>query len=261
MDGEPIASSLRPSRRRAGGLAWLGRIEEAERWLDRVDRGAGAGGGVRDRACPALRARLRAAWAGSVRGGAGGVPRRGEDAAFAGPASTRSRSRCALGSCRRRRLMGETAAARAALAALDAEERDGAGMRIAAAALALAEGRPQDVVDVVAPMIVDAPDPVVDGPRRCSTCAGRPSTRCCSTPSPEISSAIHAPPRHRSSARSSWPSADGMILQFMLVPVRELLERHPGTAPRTPRCCRRSSTCSRAPRHGSAAIRRRCATS
>ena len=38
--------------------------------------------------------------------------------------------------------MGDTAAARAALAALDADERDGAGMRLAAAALALAEGLP-----------------------------------------------------------------------------------------------------------------------
>ena len=43
---------------------------------------AGAGRGARDRARPPLRARLRAAWAGPVRGGAGGVPRRGEDAAL-----------------------------------------------------------------------------------------------------------------------------------------------------------------------------------
>ena len=36
-----------------------------------------------------------------------------------------------------------------------------------------------------------------------------------------------------------------MILQFMLVPIGELLERHPRHRTATPRCCRRSSTCSR----------------
>ena len=59
-------------------------------------------------------------------------------------------------------LTGATTQARAALAALDPEERDGAGMRIVAAALALAEGRPQDACDVVAPMIADVPEPAVD---------------------------------------------------------------------------------------------------
>ena len=106
-------------------------------------------------------------------------------------------------------LIGDTAAARAALAELDAEERDGAGMRVGAAALELTEGRPQDAVDVLAPMIVDAPEAVVGGPRRCSTCAARPSTHCCSTLSLETNSAIDAPRRRRSSARSSWLSWTG----------------------------------------------------
>ena len=63
---------------------------------------------------------------------------------------------------------------------LDAEERDGTGMRIAAAALALADGRPEQAVGVLAP-VIDGPSRSTTAHRRCSSRAGRPSTRCCST--------------------------------------------------------------------------------
>ena len=54
----------------AGALAWLGRFDEAERWLERVVRSQPVGG-ARDGAYPPLRAGLPAARAGPARGGAG----------------------------------------------------------------------------------------------------------------------------------------------------------------------------------------------
>jgi LuxR family transcriptional regulator, maltose regulon positive regulatory protein len=90
----------------------------------------------------------------------------------------------------------------------------------------LSEDRPQDVVDVVAPIIADTPEPVVDGHpqvlnmRRATVHA----------------LLLDAVARDRlgdpRSAAASMERAleltedDGMILQFKLVPVSELLERH-----------------------------------
>jgi LuxR family maltose regulon positive regulatory protein len=122
--------------------------------------------------------------------------------------------------------MGNTSAARAALSALDPEERDGAGMRIAAGALGLAEGRPQDVVDVVAPMIVNPPEPVVDGPPQVL------NMRRATVHALLLDAVARDQLGDSRSAEASMEralelaEADGMILQFTLVPVRELLERH-----------------------------------
>ena len=124
-------------------------------------------------------------------------------------------------------LLGETAAVRATLAALDPEERDGAGMRIAAAALGLAEGRPQDAVDVLAPMIVDVPEPLVDGPPQVLNL--RRATVHALLLDAVARDRLGVPRTAEASIESALELAepDGMILQFMLVPVRELLERHP----------------------------------
>ena len=208
MDGGPIESSTPAVAARAAALAWLGRIQEAERWLDRVERGH----------APAeefeIEPVLHYAYA-FVRLGQG----RFDEALAEFRAAERMRPLLARQHVlpvevrawivQTQVLTGDTTPARAALAALDPEERDGAGMRIAAAALALAEGRPQDACDVVALMIADVPEPVVDRSTQVVNCAGRRSTRSCSTRSPETSSAMHEPPRHRSSARSSWPSRTG----------------------------------------------------
>ena len=52
---------------------------------------------------------------------------------------------------------------------------------------------------------------------------------------------------------------DGVVLQFTLAPVRELLERHPQPPHHArARCSRRSSACSRDARRRSGARRRRC---
>ena len=98
-------------------------------------------------------------------------------------------------------------------------------MRIAAAAVALADGRPQDAVDVLAPMI--AVEPGVDASaqvlnlRRATVHAllldavARDRLGDAGAAEAAIERALELAER------------DGMILQFMLVPVRELLERHP----------------------------------
>jgi LuxR family maltose regulon positive regulatory protein len=123
-------------------------------------------------------------------------------------------------------LMGETAAARAALDAVDAEERDGAGMRIAAGALALAENRPQDVVDVVAPMIVDTPEPVVDGHPQVLNM--RRATVHALLLDAVARDQLGDPRSAEASIERALELAedDAMILQFLLVPVRELMEGH-----------------------------------
>src|SRR5512133_954666 len=146
----------------AAALTWLGRIDEAARWLDRVDQAQGPPAEVEREPV------LHYAHA-FVRLGQG----RFEEALGEFRAAERVRPLLAREHAlplevrawivQTQAVMGKTAAARAALAALDPDERDGAGLRIAAGALALSEGRPQDVVDVVAPMIADTPEHVVGG--------------------------------------------------------------------------------------------------
>jgi LuxR family maltose regulon positive regulatory protein len=208
----------------AAALAWLGRIDEAERWLDREERTQAEELETE----PVLRY-VR----GFVRIGQG----RFEDALVefraaetVGPSLAREHLlpvEVRGWILHTQGLLGETAAAGATLAALDAREREGAGMRIAAAALALAEGRPQDAVDVLAPMVSDVAEPAVDGSaqvlnlRRATVHAllldavARDRLGDAGAADAAIERALELAER------------DGTILQFMLVPVRELLERHP----------------------------------
>jgi LuxR family transcriptional regulator, maltose regulon positive regulatory protein len=209
----------------AAALAWLGRIAEAERWLDRVERPQPPAEELEIE--PVLhyaRAFVR-------------LGQRSFDEALAefraaertGPVLAREHAlpvEVRGWIVQTQVLIGATAAARAALAALDAEERDGAGMRIAAAALGLAEGRPQDAVDVLAP-IVDVPEPAVDGSPQVL------NMRRATVHTLLLDAAARDQLGERRAAETSIERAlelaerDGMILQFMLVPVRELLERHP----------------------------------
>jgi LuxR family maltose regulon positive regulatory protein len=124
-------------------------------------------------------------------------------------------------------LAGETAVARATLASLNAEERDGAGMRVAAATLALAEGSSHEAVDVVAPMLEARPELTADG---------RPQVlnlRRATVHALLLDAVARDALGDMEAAEASIERAlelteqDGMILQFLLVPVRELLERHP----------------------------------
>jgi LuxR family maltose regulon positive regulatory protein len=206
----------------AAALAWLGRIEEAERWLDRVERTPTDELETE----PVLRYAR-----GFVRLG----QRRFEDALAEFRAAETVRPSLARQHAlpaelrgwilHTQVLQGDKAAVRAALAALDAEEREGAAMRLAAAALALAEGRPQDVVDVLAPMIREVPTPGVVPQvlnlRRATVhallldAAARDQLGDAGAAEASIERALEL------------AEPDGTILQFVVVPVRELLERHP----------------------------------
>jgi LuxR family maltose regulon positive regulatory protein len=210
----------------AASLAWLGRIAEAERWLERVESAQP----------PAEELEIE-----PVLHFARAFVRLGQARYEEALAEFRAAERTAPSLAREHALpvelrawivqtqvlMGATAAARAALAALDAEERDGAGMRVAAAALELTEGRPQDAVDVLAPMIKDVPEPALDGPPQVL------NMRRATVHALLLDAVARDQLGDRRAAEASIERAlelaelDGMILQFILVPVRDLLERHP----------------------------------
>jgi LuxR family maltose regulon positive regulatory protein len=210
---------------RAGALAWLGRFDEAERWLDRVERPQAPAEESETEPvlhyCRAFvklgRGRLDEALT-EFRAAESLQP-------FAEEHALRVDVRGWIVTTHA--LMSDTRSARAALANLRAKERGRLGMVIAAASLALAEGRPQHAVDVLAPAIVDVPESLVDG-------------------SPQVVNAYRATAHalllqaaaldqlgdsHGAAAAIEraleLAERDGMILQFTLVPVRELLERHP----------------------------------
>ena len=115
--------------------------------------------------------------------------------------------------------LGETAAAEAALAAVAGEERDRAEMRVAAAVLHLAEGEPEDAVEALAPVIDRQSKslhplwPVIEA--LLFDAVAREQLR-----------------DHRGAEQSveralEFAEPEGVMLPFLLAPVRELLERHP----------------------------------
>ena len=203
----------------AGGnlLVRQGRLEDGERWLERAERALGRGE-------PATALVLHSAR------GLLALGRGRPDEALA--AFRRAeRTQAALSSAHalnvelRSRLLqtqvhvGETAAVRAAFEAMAADERDRAGMRIAAAALDLAENEPEAAVDALAPVIER------------TVSALHPSWAAVDA------SLLDAVARDalgdRSGAETSieraldLAEADGILLPFALAPVQELLERHP----------------------------------
>jgi LuxR family maltose regulon positive regulatory protein len=208
----------------ASALAWLGRIDEAERWLERAEPSQTD----ELEAEPVLRYA-----AGFVRLGQG----RFEDAladfraaesvrpSLAGehvlPAEVRGWILHTQG------LLGDTAAVRTALAGLDAHERDGAGMRIAEAAVALAGERPQDAVETLAPLLAHVPEPEVDASAQVLNL--RRATAHALLLDAVARDRLGDPGAAEASIERALELAerDGTILEFMLVPVRELLERHP----------------------------------
>ncbi|HEX8855310.1 MAG TPA: AAA family ATPase [Thermoleophilaceae bacterium] len=124
-------------------------------------------------------------------------------------------------------LAGDTAAAHAAIAALDAEERDQAGVRIAAASLELAEGSPQDAVDALAPVITHLLEPTAErapqvlNPRWATVHA----LLLDAAARDQLGATLAAEASIERALELAEP--DGIILPFTLTPVRELLERHP----------------------------------
>ncbi len=208
-----------PSLAAAGStLAWLGRLEEAERCLDRAERALAPAG------APEIGLLVNKG-RGMVRLG----QRRLEDALAAFRAAERTQG--ALGSehpltldlssrkLRTQIEMGETAAVRAALADLPPQARGRAEMRIAAAAAELAEECAQQAVDELVPVIEGSartfhPGTMIEALLLDAVAREQLGDRAAAAASLERALALADP--------------DGILLPFALVDVRELLERHGG---------------------------------
>jgi LuxR family maltose regulon positive regulatory protein len=210
----------------AAALVWLGRLEEAERWLHRVESAQAVAEEF------AIEPVLHYAQAFVLLGqgrfeGALAAFRAAELAGHSLAREHALPSEVRGWILHTQVLLGETAAVRATLAGLDAREREGAAMRIAAAALALAEGRCREAVDVLAPMIAGAPELAVDGPPRVLNL--RRATVHALLLDAVAQDRLGDPEAAEAAIERALELAeqDGTILQFMLVPVGELLARHP----------------------------------
>jgi LuxR family transcriptional regulator, maltose regulon positive regulatory protein len=188
-----------------GALTWTGRLDEAERWLARTDA-------IRPEAEPATGVVVQHR-IGMLRAAQGRLEealaafRTAEELLHPGQPFLELQVRGALVQTLVR--LGETAAARQALAAVG-------DLRAAAAAVHLAEGSPQQAADELAPVVDDSAPPV----RAIEALL--------------LSAAAHDQLGNARSADAAVERAlelaepDGIILPFTLAPARELLERHAG---------------------------------
>jgi len=116
--------------------------------------------------------------------------------------------------------LGEPAAARAALDDVSERERDSGDMRVAAAAVDLAEGEPEHAIDVLA-RVLDGSAPVLH----------RPTTN---TEAQLLDALAREQLGEQRPAEASLEQAldlaepEGVLLPFILVPVQPLLERLAG---------------------------------
>jgi LuxR family maltose regulon positive regulatory protein len=199
-------------------LVWLGRFEEAERRLEQARRA------VRPEGEPGTELMLHHATGllAMARG-------RFDDALTAFAAAKRMQSLLAgehvFSGERRSRILqmrawrGELAAAHAMLAEMAGEHRDRAGVRIAEATLHLAEGAPERAVDVLVPVIerreraVKKTWAAIDASLLDALARDRLGDRGGVEASVERALELAEP--------------EGVLLPFVLFPIRELLERHP----------------------------------
>jgi LuxR family maltose regulon positive regulatory protein len=198
-------------------LVRLARFTTAELWLERAEQALGPGEPGTDVVLHSARGLLHLA-----RG-------RPEDALAAFRAGLRTQAllagQHALTSELRSRVLqtqvrlGEVAAAREALAALPKDERDVAGARIAAAVVHLAGGELQRVVDELAPVIAQEMPTLhlawgaMEASLLDAVARERLGDQGAAEASIERALALAEP--------------EGMLLPFLIFPVRELLERHP----------------------------------
>jgi LuxR family transcriptional regulator, maltose regulon positive regulatory protein len=198
-------------------LVRQGRLEDGERWLDRAERALGRGEPGTGLVLHSARGLVRLAQ--GRPGEALAAFRRAERTQAALPnehaLNVELRSRLLQTQVR----LGETAAVRSALAGTAAEERDRAGMRIAAAVADLAEDDPEAAIGALAPVIertVSALHPgwaAVEASLLDAAARDRLGNRSGSEASIERALELAEP--------------DGLLLPFVLTPVGALLERHP----------------------------------
>ena len=199
-------------------LLWLGQFDEVERWLERAERTLHPDGE------PASELIARHA-----RGLQRFAQGRFDEALAAFHAAERMHELLAdrhpFALVTKARLlqtqarMGRVAAARAALAAISEEDGDNSHLRMAAAVIHLAERNPEQAVEVL--------DSVTGGSAQTTH---RPST---ATEAQWLLAVACHELGDRREAESSLERAldlaepEGLVLPFILVPARELLERHP----------------------------------
>ncbi|WP_081686386.1 AAA family ATPase [Candidatus Solirubrobacter pratensis] len=203
---------------RGTAYVWLGRFQDAERSLDRAERT------LRHDREPGLVFLLQ--YGGGLLRFAQG---RLDDALAAFRAAEGVQrllaSEHALGVALQSRLvhthvaLGDTVAARACLAGIDPQLRDRTVLRVSEAALCLAEGRPQDAVDVVAPALEPVDEPI--------RFAG---SRIQALLYDAVARDRLGDPRaaERSLDRAlELATTQRLILPFVLPPARDLLKDHP----------------------------------
>jgi LuxR family transcriptional regulator, maltose regulon positive regulatory protein len=215
-DQDPVAAPALASG--AVALAWLGRTEEAEQWVDRATRVLHPDGepGTELMAHHA-RGLLRLAQG------------RHEEALRAFYAAERMQGLLtgehAFALAVRARLvqtqtrMGDVAAARAGLAARCRQDLDAALMRVAAAGIALAEGRADRAIELLAP-VIDRSAPVSHQTSAITEAllldaAARDQRGECRAAEASLERAL------------DLAEAEGIVLPFMLAPVHDLLARLP----------------------------------
>ncbi len=202
----------------AMALLWLTRFDEAEQWLERAGRALRPGGEPGTELIVDYARALLCLARGSL-----------EDALAALRAAERIEvllaGKHAFAPVVRARMlqtqarMGELAAARAALDDISEQERDTGDMRVAAAAIHLAEDQPEHAIDVLTP--------VIDGS---AAMLHRPSTI---TEAQLLDAVAREQLGDQRAADTSVERAldlaepEGILLPFVLVPAQELLERLP----------------------------------
>ena len=202
----------------AGSLAWLGRFEEAEQWLER------AGQAVRPGGDPGTELALYHArgllYSGQGRLGDALAEFRNAERIQGMLAGEHAlmvdlRARILLTQVR----MGELCDARAALDSISQQDRDRAEVRIPAAAIRLAEGSPEDATELLAPVTERSVESLIP------TWAAIHALLVDAAAREDIGDRRGA---HASLERAlDLAEPEGLILPFTITPIAPLLECYP----------------------------------
>ena len=200
-------------------LVWLARLAEGERWLERAECALARGG------VPGVELLVKHASA-LLRLGQGRI----DDAltalreaerlqvhlVTAHPYAMEVRGRA----LRAQVQLGETTAVRSALGEMSGDSRGRAEIRIAAAALELAEERPEQALDELRPVLEGS------APALCETAAAIEALLYAAAAHWELGDVRAAEASLERALGLAEP--EGMLLPFALVPVHEVLARHGG---------------------------------